>query len=233
MTLLSAVQSASIRLIGKKPVAIFSAQDTFSLEMQDLSNEVSQDIAKSHDWQALTAVNTLTGDGTATAFPFPDDYDRMLIDSSVYDPQNWAWGYDRIIRLDQWLEWEIRDWQLITPGAWTILRGEFEFIPAPPNGQEAKFVYIHENRVLGGGSTPQALFTGDSDTFVLSERLLTLGIIWKWREMKRLESSTDQANFQKAFDELAGRDKGSRILAEGRARFPGNVSTAYPWPLGS
>jgi len=234
MTLLSACQSAAIRLIGKKPTTIFSATDTFSLQLQDLSNEVARDIAKSQDWQALIKVYLITGDGTTKEFPLPSDYDRMLVDTNLYDALNWAWGYKRIINPSDWLQYEIYDWQLIVPGAWTILGGEFRFVPAPYDGAEAKFVYISRNIVTAADGTTKQFFTKDDDTFVLDERLLTLGLIWKWREMEGMDATNAQSDFQKAFDEVSGRDKGARIITVGnywRDRF--STKLAYPWPLGS
>lgn len=234
MTLLSAVQSAAIRCLGKKPSTVFSANDTESLQFQYLANEVAKDIAKSHDWQALVRTYIITGTGTDTEFPLPPDYDRMLLDGELYDNKNWAWGYIRIVNPSDWLQWKIYHWQLIVPGAWTILGNQFEFVPAPYEGAEASFVYISNGLVTGADGKAKTDFTKDDDTFVLDERLLTLGIIWKWREMEGMDSSQAQANFEKAFNEISSRDKGARIIAVGNnwaSRF--DVRTAYPWPLGS
>ncbi len=63
--------------------------------------------------------------------------------------------------------------------------------------------------------------------------LLTLGLVWRWRENKKLDYGADEATFAKAFAEEAGRDKGSRIFKTGPTRWPANVSLAYPYPLGS
>jgi hypothetical protein len=233
MTVLSAIQSAAVRLISRKPSTVFSAEDAFSIEMQDLANEVARDIAKSTDWQALITVHTITGNGTDTAFPLPDDYDRMLVDSSLYDGNNWAWGYTRIMGASNWLRMDIERFGSITPGGWTILGNEFRFVPAPTADSTAKFVYVSNNIVISENNELKTSFETDSDRFVLDERLLTLGLIWKWREMKRLEAATDQANFEKAFAEISGRDKGSQILRIGRS--PWNtydVNLAYPRPLG-
>ena len=234
MTLLSVVQNAAIRCLGKKPSTVFSANDTESLQFQYLANEVARDIAKSQDWQALIQVHLITGDGETKAFPMPADYDRMLVDGALYDALNWAWGYKRIVNPSDWLQYEIYDWQLIVPGAWTILGGEFKFVPAPYDGAQAKFVYISNNIVRDSDGNAKPAFTKDSDTFIIDERLLTLGIIWKWREMEGMDSTLAQANFEKAFNEISGRDKGARILVVGnywRDRF--DTKLAYPWPLGS
>lgn len=232
MTILSAFQSAAIKLLGKKPSALFSGQDKFALEMQDLVNEVATDIAKSNDWQALVNVYTITGDGVTSEFPLPDDYDRMLLDSRLYDGNNWAWGYQRAVRADDFLQRDIYNWQVTNPGTWIIQGGSFRFLPIPPADRNAKFVYISKNLVKNENDEPKQAFTTDSDRFVLDERLLMLGLVWKWREMKRLDSTYEQANFEKAFNELSGRDKGARILVVGGSRPLADIDTAYPYSLG-
>lgn len=232
MTVLTACQSAAIRLVGRKPTSIFSSQDKFALELSDLVNEVAKDIAKSHDWQALIELHTITGDGTTTEFPFPTDYDRMLIHAEIIDTNFSAWGYTRITNLNDWIFVTERGIQTL-PGNWTLFGNEFRFVPAPVSGAEATFPYIKNKIVVPATGSDQTQFNNDGDTFVLNERLLTLGLIWRWREQKRVDATADQANFVKAFNELAGRDKGSRIFRTGPARFPGNVSIAYPFTLGS
>ena len=67
---------------------------------------------------------------------------------------------------------------------------------------------------------------------MLPERLLTLGLIWRWRAQKRQEYAEDLRNYEIALSEEIGRDKGSQIIAVGAARWPGRVGTSYPGPLG-
>src|SRR3546814_14852216 len=67
-----------------------------------------------------------------------------------------------------------------------------------------------------------------SDTFLLPERLLTLGLVWRWRENKKLDATGDQEAFIKALDEYAAKDKGSRVIrSRSRLRLPG---THIAWP---
>jgi hypothetical protein len=63
------------------------------------------------------------------------------------------------------------------------------------------------------------------------ERLLTLALIWRWREQKRLDATGDQANFEKAFAEAAGMDKGARVIRS-RRRALSRARIAWPWELG-
>lgn len=233
MTVLSAVQSAAIRVIGRKPSSIYSASDTFALEMADLANEVAADIAKSHDWQALIKVHTLTGDGATDAFSLPSDYARMLIRSDILDTENFAWGFTRVLDINDFLWIKQRELQAL-PGSWILYGNQFQFVPPPAAGAEAEFPYIDKNYAQAApAGTLKPAFTADTDVFRLSERLLTLGLVWKWRQNKRLDSGDDEANFAKAFAEESGRDKGARIYTTGPARFPASVTLAYPFPLGS
>lgn len=232
MTVLSAFQDAAAVLVKRRPDTLFSAQDAFSIEMQALVNDVARDIAASHDWQALVRTYLITPNGTDTDFPLPADYDRMLLDSEVYENTNWAWGYTHITRANDWLRMKVENFSWIAPGAWTMQGNALLFYPAPTSTAQATFVYVTKNIVTTTAPGEASRFTSDLDSFVLSERLLTLGLIWKWRENNRLESATDQANFVKAFGEIAGKDGGAKIIRKGGRYLPGNTRLAWPWPLG-
>jgi len=228
MTVLQACASAAMRLVSQRPSTIFYSTDTFEMELQDLVNEVAADIAKSADWQALIRIATLTGDGVTTAFDLPSDYARMLIKSDFIDSNNFAWGYSRIHDINEFLALQ----SAALPGNWILYGNQLHFTPVPASGSSTQFPYIDENYATDTNGTPKAAFTVDNDIFRLNERLLTLGLVWRWRQNKKLSYGEDEAAFSKAFAELSGRDRGSRIFATGPSRFPGNVSMAYPWQLG-
>ncbi|HRQ33960.1 MAG TPA: hypothetical protein PLM89_12740, partial [Anaerolineales bacterium] len=107
--------------------------------------EQATDIAKAHEWQNLTEFHTITANGTDSAYPFPTDYDRMVQASEFYDPNNWAWGYCHITDYGEWLQMLNRGIGMLTPGAWTIRKNQFHFLPTPASGQEAVFPYISKN----------------------------------------------------------------------------------------
>ena len=231
MAALQALQSASIRLMGRKPSVFFSSTQKFELELCDLANEGLEDIAKSHDWQALKRVTTITGNSSTRDFPLPDDYDRMLVHSDVLDLRNWAWGYCNILDMNEFLYRQEHGFEPY-PGGWIIYANRLHFSPAPATGAGATFPYISNQRVTSNDNVAKSELDRDDDKLFIPERLLTLWLVWRWREQKRMDSTGDQQNFEKAFNELAGRDKGSRILAEGPTRLPSGASVAYPWPLG-
>lgn len=224
--ILSAMQSASIRVLGRRPMTFFGASQNFEgLEITDLVNEVATDIAAYHDWQELTRVALLEGGAGVTEFDLPSDYDRQLQDSDVARAGYALWGYAHIGNINDFLASQDSGWANTIPGGWIIYDGKMRFSPAPMG--EARFPYISKNWAVGADGTAKAQFDADTDTFVLPERLLTLGLVWRWRENKKLSAEGDQEAFIKALDEYAAKDSGSGIIRRGRPRRWGNTVVPY------
>lgn len=232
MTLLTSLQSAAIRLVGQKPQTFFGAQGTFELELTDMANEVAADIARYQDWRVLTKVAEIAGDGAKTEFDLPTDYDRMTTGADVADFSGWFWGYHGYADLNGFLFAEGRGFSG-APGGWLIYGGKLRFAPAPTASATASFPYISKHWAIDASTASKPAFTKDDDTFALEERLLTLGLVWRWRENKKLDASGDQEAFVKALDEYAVKDGGSRMYRKNARRgFPG-THLAWPYELGA
>ncbi len=215
MTLLTALQSASIRLMGRRPNAFASSTSKFELELMDLANEVATDIMKSHEWQALKRVHTITGDGTGVAFPLPADFDRFLLDTDMIGRDaRWGQWFSKCDDINEFTSRSTGEWETSWPGLWTVYGNQIRFVPAPEDERVLPFPYITKNYVKGD----KASFTSDTDEFVLSERLLTLGLVWRWRENKKLDYTGDFEAFQKAFGEESAKDGGNSIYRSGNRR---------------
>lgn len=230
MAIRDALQSASIKLIGRAPATFFDSTDKFSVEISDMANEVAIDVAKYQDWQQLVRVHTITSDGIQTEYPFPDDYDRMMQTSRMQDDTAWAWNYGQMASIDDFLAAQtigLGPW----PGVWIIYDNKFHFWPAPPAGETAKFTYITKNWAINAG-TPADKFTSDLDEYVLPERLLMLGLVWRYRENKGLAADGAQEAFIKAMDEYAGKSSGPFVLRKNWGRRFRGTFPAYPIPLG-
>ena len=228
MTVLSAAQGAALRLLGRKPTTIFSSSNTFEMELADLATETAVAIAKEHEWQKLKALATLTGDGTTEAFDLPSNYDRMVKDGNVHSSLYQTAYFSRVDSLDDWVM--IGDLlATASPGNWIIIGGQMNILPAMASNETARFYYIKNEITTTGGAS----FTSDADVFILPERLLTLGLIWRWRSQKRMEYSEDLQNYEIALSQEIARDRGARIISVGTQRYSGNVSLPYPGSLGS
>lgn len=233
MTVLAAMQSAALRLLGQKPATFFGASGTFENELCDLVNEAARDIASYREWQALVKFATVTGDGTTNEYSLPADYENQLSVSDIQQTGTWFWQFERITDVNRFAWLENSDFAVYPyPGAWIIYGNKLRFTPPPAAGQAATYPYVSNAVALAFDGTPKQAFSADTDSFVLPERLLTLWLVWRWRENKKLDSSGDMEAFTKALEEYASRDAGSRRYRNvSRRSWPGTYP-AYPGTLG-
>lgn len=234
MTILSAMQSAAIRLVGHKPAVFFTASEKFELEIADMINLVARDICRYKDWQALTKIYEVPTDGETESFDLPSDYDRQLLVTDIQDLDNWVSGYEHVDNINEFMFRRARGFEA-TPGAWTIYQNKLHFFPAPALDNSAAFPYISNQYALGQESGPKSEFTDDMDSFVIrgGEEILTLGLVWRWRENKKEDYTGDQEAFILALDQIAAKDKGSQVHRSGRSAFRGlNTHIAWPFELG-
>jgi hypothetical protein len=231
MTILSAAQNAIMRLVGDKPAAVVSSSDEICVEMTALAQDAAEEIAKSNDWQALTKFQTITANGTSSAYDLPSDYDRMVQATGLFDPNNWCWNYQNVPDYGAWLQYQISNYAMLNPGIWTIYQNQFHFLPVPASGQQAIFPYVSKNIFTATDGTAKAAITNDTDSFVLGDRILTLALIWKWLSLKRMDYQQEMDDYNIALSENAARDKGARVIRTARGRSL-RASIAYPWPLG-
>lgn len=226
MTILTICQEVAIKLNQVEPATLFSSTEQFDKEIRTEANETAEVISKAHDWQDLIALETITGDGTTTSFPLPADYDRMVQEAKVLTSQ-FASGLTKARDLNHWLDLQINE-PVAAPGFWIILGGAMQILPALESGVTAKFYYVKNTVVTGAASAQQERFIADTDTFNLPDRLLRLGLIWRWRSTKGKEYSEAMANYEIALGEEITRDKGSRILTVGRQRMRIDANFAHP-----
>lgn len=229
MAILSALQSAAIRLVGRKPTVFFGASGVFEIELADLVNEVAQVIAESYDWQAITKVAKISGDGSTTEFDLPQDYGRQPLVAEIQDTQPYLFGYDHLTDINEFLFRQAQDGDA-QPGCWILYGGSLKFEPAPTGAAQYPYISSHWARDSSGAA--KGAFSADTDNFLLPERLLTLALVWRWREQKKLDFTGDQEAFSEALEKYAAKDKGSRVIRSSTRRvFPG-THVAWPWQLG-
>ena len=108
------------------------------------------------------------------------------------------------------------------PGNWSNT-GSTQIAPVT-----ARVTYLSKNCVaLAAGSGPA--FIADTDTFVLDERLLKLGMVFQWKANKGSPYAEDMGNYQDALSFAMGKDEPAPILI---GRLPvSQANMAYPFPV--
>lgn len=231
MTVLAVARAASTSLGLSRPQAVFTDTSREMIEMRDALNAAGRAIAfDRYDWQRLKRFGTVTGDGTSQALDLPEDYLRLPKTAEIFPVGNPYGKLRHIVDSNRWLELEQTGFGM-ADGMWTLLGGQMHIRPVLGSGAQVRFVYVTRNYAQGSSGAAKDAFTADTDTFVLPERLLTLGVIAQWKKNKGLDSADAIDEFEDALAAEIGADKGPSTIAVGTPRFPGNVSTAYPRPL--
>lgn len=226
MTLLSVVQGVCTVIGLDTPTVVATSTEREHVELLGVANEMAERISRGHEWQILSRVHTLTGDGTTEDFSLPSDYDRMLVKSQVWS-SSLETPLSPISDLDKWLGLDVQSFDFVV-NAWIIYGGLMHIKPALASGVTAKFFYQSNAVIAPDAGSNKASFTADDDTFRLDEQLLKLGIIWQWKAYKGIPYAEDMQNYEILLSRRVAEDKGSRMIRIGRVRMPSDVTVAYP-----
>ena len=231
MTVLTVVQQAATQLGIERPTAVFGSSERVWLEIQDLLNDVAEAITDRHPWTALATEFTITtGDGSTEAFDEPSDLDYWPTDQRLWTDRLDR-PLDRAPSLDYWTEVETRDYD-VEYGLWLPFGGQINIKPAPDATETIRGYYQTKNRIsfsVGGATTYKSAFTTDADVFRLNERLLKLGLIWRFRHLKGLPYEEDMMVFERALAKEIVQDKPDTVLTVGGAQPTNGYRTAYPF----
>jgi hypothetical protein len=224
MTILSVVQNASTKIGIARPTVLYAATTQDSYAMQAVILDAVLTILKAYDWHLLRTIETVTGDGSATGFDLPNDYDRMLTTASLWSSR-YQWAMDHIVDTDQWLELLTLPYTQVS-GTWTVYGGQLHILDTMALTETAKYWYISNLVVSPSGGGTQAAFTADDDVFRLSEELLRLCIIYKWKQSKLQDYSEEMQDFNILLNRLMNEDGGSKPIIRGTRPVRAN----YAWP---
>jgi hypothetical protein len=229
MSLLTVVKDVCLA-VGVNPLTSMfatSIQPRTQAEMLSLANEIAQRIADDvREWSALKAICTFTGDGVKDRFALPANYKRMLLTSQVYS----SWMPSQPLRFigntDEWvarrLNGETSGWN-----EWTLLGSDMLIHPVVPLGSTVSFAYLNKNCIRLSGGGYGNVFTNDGDEFIVSERLLKLGMIWQWKANKGAPYAEDMGTYSDAVVNVAGPDNPAPIIIDRRS--PETHAVLFSW----
>jgi hypothetical protein len=238
VSVLTVIQDVCRRVGIANPETAFGSTARDMQELTSLSNEVGSRIVTDYDWNRLKRLQAYTGDGSTTAFDLPTDYDRMPDPQNLYS-SNWTIGpLRRVVSHDQWLFESVQAFGGTTP-AWTILRGQMQFYPAPAADETISWYYMSNLYARSSGTeatdyfpldipfefpdseasgTRKAQFDDDDDGFQIDEKLLFLGMLWQWKAYKGLPYAEDMATYDRLLERRILKDGGSRFVIVGGSR---------------
>ena len=159
MTLLTVVRDVCAAVGVVTPTSIFSginANRTMQ-EMVSLATEMAQRISyDTRDWVKLRKTATMTGDGAATAFDLPADFQRMLLTSNVWMSTTTLTPMRFVPDTDEWMNRRARNYSDAW-GEWTIIGTQMQIAPKLGAGVTAYFAYLHKNCISASPAAVSAM----------------------------------------------------------------------------
>lgn len=198
-----------------------------------LANEEGDDLARSFDWQILRKQWTLlTTASTDQPNWLPDDIDHFIFGTQ----------FDRTTQRRVIGPITPQMWQAIQAQpqlnrvflAWIMRGGEILITPTPSAGDTVAYEYLTKNWCASEMGTPQDQYVLDTDTAIIDERLIRLGVRWRYLSAKGLDYSEAFRTYEYQKQIMQSRDGGNDVLNAGGQSvydFARNVQTgSFPGP---
>lgn len=215
MTILQIVQDVCVECGIAPPSLAVASPDTTIQQMVLFAMRSGNDLQRRWTWKAQKKQNpaTFTGDGTTTLFTLPADFGSLqpsdTFTSSVYPtiPLRGPINEDTLLRLKQWPV-------VATPAFWRpVYANSIEFYPAPALGEIISYVYASRPWILAAdGTTYRTRWADDTDTSIISEDLITLHTVWRWKKAKGLDYSEEMRTAEASFDIEAAAEDTERTI---------------------
>ena len=213
MSLLTIVQSVCPRVGLPRPTSAAGNPDPQIQQIVELANEEGQELAARHPWQALMKEATFTTVATevqGNIFTIAGADFRYILNETIWN---------RSQRRPVFGPKSPADWQMLKAafvnGPWNQYRirgNNILFTPVPAAGQSCYFEFISAYWAAADGVGYADAWSMDTDTALLNERIMALGVVWRWRAAKGLEYAEDFAKYERDVQDAMARDGGKPTL---------------------
>jgi len=217
MALLSMIQTVCRRVGIAVPTTVIGNADNQIVQLLAIADEEGEDLGSqlADGWQAQRRATTYTlvagqdqgvMNGTVVA---AGDF-RYLINDTM-------WNRTTSLPVTGPLssaEWEtLQAFPVTGPYQQFQLRNNHLYIdPAPAGGDTIAFDYMSDAFCQDVGMVGQNSWQADTDTGLLDESLMILGIRWRWLKTKGLEYAEDFNTYERRVNDAMARDGGAQTL---------------------
>lgn len=179
-------------------------------QMFAIANRVSYEIVNFYTWTELRQEHDIDlVDGTLR-YDLPSDFRDFIPDS--------CWEEDGSRQAEFPVpdaRWFMYKFSSFSDGGTLRMRkygNELE-VHDPSTGDSFSFEYISKNAIEDAASTAKERFTVDTDTWLLDDQLLTLGVQAHWQQTKLMPSYREHMqNYFNKMNEAIGRSTGGRTI---------------------
>ena len=197
MGMLQLIQRFCERQNLNSPATVYGTTDPQITQIKALLEEEGNDLSKRGDWNELTfeaTHTTLATESQGAISTIAANGFRNIKNDTIWD---------RTLKLPVQVlndvEWQTqKGFATTSPRYCARIRGGLLLAnPTPTAGNTWAFEYISKNWILGvDGTTYKQFFTLDTDTLLLPEELLTLGLRWRWKKEKGFDYAEDFRTYE-------------------------------------
>jgi len=233
MSLLTMIQGVTNTFGLPTPSSVIGNTDAQIKQLLEIANQEGYDLASRFPWSKLVRQNTFT---IAAA------QDQGLLNSTIvttgdfdYIIPDTFWNRTTTLPIKGPLGFD--EWQsLMAVGVtgpfpmYLIRSGRLYLTPTPAVGtQTGAFEYKSTHWCESTGLTGQSAWAADTDTGRLDERLMRLGIAWRWQKTKGLDYGEDFQTYEKRVLDAYARDGGRKTLNSGGSRYGARPGIGIPY----
>lgn len=215
MSLLTVIQSFCGRTNVPVPATVYGNTDPLIIQLYRLLEEIGNDMARRGDWNGITC------EATHTSLAAEDQGAMATIASNGFRDIKNETFWDRTNKLPILGPLSAKQWQTLKGMATTgpryhfrIRGGKLLINPTPTAGYTWAFEYISKNWILGiDGTSYRQYFLLDTDTVLVPEDVLLMGLRWSWKKEKGLDYAEDFETYENQIKDSLGRDGGKSVLS--------------------
>lgn len=222
MTLLSICQGVARSIPVAVPASIAASTENNAMLLLQCAQDEGECLSrrKSGGWVSQILEYTFNTVSGTPDYVLPSDF-RAMIDGTLWDrtrlwelrgalsPQEWqlykssAIGYASLQR-----RWRLR----VPSGSSAGSPVEFLIDPTPLEIAQVAFEYVSNAWCKSAAGVAQTSWLGDSDTGILDEYLIRLGVKWRFLERLGLDYGKAEAEYYDQVEKAVGRDGGASAL---------------------
>tara|TARA_A100000172_G_scaffold36277_2_gene22004 strand:- start:1213 stop:1923 length:711 start_codon:yes stop_codon:yes gene_type:complete len=220
MTILSMCQNVADFTGFERPTSVISNTDPIARQLLALAQREGKQLMRVSDWAILKKEHTFsTSNGTA-AYALPSDFDRLVLETSYNRSDN-----DILTGPITSSEYQLVNHGMATTGTTEKFRLKaasnalkFELDPTPSSTQTIGFEYVSTQFCQSSGGSGQAAWAADTDTGILDETTMEMGITWRFKAAHGLEYGEDYKQYQLEVRQAVARNGSSPVLQLDDAR---------------
>jgi hypothetical protein len=227
------VQDAADRLGVVRPTSVIGSADQQVRQLLALAQQEGKELAHRYPWQALIKEKTITATASETqSSAIPSDFDRFVPDTFYNRTANRK--VEGPLNAQEWADYKASV-STVLFDAFRVRGDSLLLAPTPTANDSYVYEYVSTWWCTTAASTTGTLaaWVSDTDVGILSEELMTLGVVWRFLRAKGLDYAEAFRSYEIAVTQRQGWDGGRRVINMARGGYPSGRPRTPNFPDGS